>query len=339
VFVKSVWTHPPGEFKEGPSSIAPVYKRLRDYGFNIIFPFVKHSNGAVTFPTKEQGIYTPPPGWDETFLEKMVEEAHRVGLEIHPVFVVFCEGTFKGWDVPSEPGLWLSQHRDCVQVDKKGKEILRWSCPTQETVRRHEKQVIMEVVEGYDVDGVQLDYIRYPEEGFGCYCNHCRAEFKATYGFDPVEVEQLDRRQALWLDWRAQGITSFVKELKAAILDTGKKVALSAAVFKNYPYCYIQNGQDWVDWALKKYVDFLCPMTYEYNPTVVRYTARNHRAAVGKDAVLYEGLGKASSQSRLTPEDVEEQARIYVEEGANGLTVFAYGAMTEEDFKRLQKYY
>jgi uncharacterized lipoprotein YddW (UPF0748 family) len=338
VFVKSVWMHPPHDFREGLDSVRPVFKRLKKYGINIIIPFVKYDDGSVFFPTEEKDVSVVMQEWGVSPVKIMVKEAHNVGLKIHPVFVIFCEGSFKGWDKPSEPGPWLSKNLELAQVDKNGKEILRWACPTSEEVRRHEANLILEVVKKYDVDGVQLDYIRYPEEGFGCYCERCRGKFKEEHGIDPMDIKELDHRMAKWLDWRARNITTFVQDLRRDIRQIKRNVALSAAVFKDYPACFFQHGQDWVEWCDKGLMDFVCPMTYEFHTKIARYRARAHRAAVGKETVIYEGLGKRSSQSILTPEAVEEQVKAFIEEGANGVTIFAHGSVTDEDLDSLKKY-
>jgi hypothetical protein len=71
---------------------------------------------------------------------------------------------------------------------------------------------------------------------------------------------------------------------------------------------------------------------------MAKYWARAHRAAVGKETIIYEGLGKRSSHSLLTTEALEAQVKAFIEEGVNGITIFAYGSVTDEDLIGLQKY-
>ena len=49
--------------------------------------------------------------------------------------------------------------------------------------------VVMEVVETYTVDGVHLDYVRYPSRRFG-YHPESISPVCREYGFDPMAVEQ-----------------------------------------------------------------------------------------------------------------------------------------------------
>jgi len=346
MFVKSVWMHW-GDLGNSVEDVVKTFSRLRDHGFSKAFLFVK-SRGDVIYPTKHEARFAME-GWEGGDpLEETVKVAHQMGIEVHATFVVFCEGTWKGWGVPSEPGYWLSKHMDLVQIGRfrgppsvpsveKLKPILRWADPAKEEVRTHEKNLILEVVENYDVDGVQLDYIRYPEEAEGCLCNHCREVFKGLYGIDPKEIEKPNHARSLWVQWRAQNITSFVEELRLEMRRISPETALSAAVFKDYPRCLVAVGQDWPRWVDEGLVDFICPMTYEYDLKVARYLAKNHRAAVGGGATIYEGLGKRSSQSILSPEEVRAQAEAFKSEGANGITIFSNSALTDEDLTELDK--
>jgi len=342
VFVKSVWMHP-RDLGDSPEEVSKAFSKLKRYGFSKIFLFVK-THGDVIYPSKHD-VKFAMDGWSggRDPLKVAVKIAHDVGVELHATFVVFCEGIWKGWGVPSEPGYWLSKHLDLVQLGRDRrmlhdelKPILRWADPAKKEVRSHEKSLITEVVENYEVDGIQLDYIRYPEEALGCFCDYCRKTFKNLYEVDPVEIRQPDQALSLWIQWRAENITSFVRELRKEIKEIDPRIMLSAAVFKDYPRCLIAVGQDWVKWVMEKIVDFICPMTYEFDLRVAKYLCRCHRAAAGDDVTIYEGLGKRSSQSILSPNEVKAQAEAFKEEGANGITIFAFSSLTDEDFVLLE---
>ncbi|MBS7607237.1 MAG: family 10 glycosylhydrolase [Candidatus Bathyarchaeia archaeon] len=337
MFVKSVWMHR-GDLGSSLKDIERVFSNLSKHGFSKVFLFVKGEDSDVIYPTELPDARFVMADWrDGDPLEKTIKVAHSMGIEVHATFVIFCEGHWRGWGIPSEPGWWLSQNLGFVQVDRGGREIFRWADPSKRGVREHEKNIILEVVRKYEVDGIQLDYIRYPEEAEGCFCDHCRSEFMRIHQIDPKNIIRPDKSLSLWVRWKAENITSFVRELRYEMRQINPSIMLSAAVFKDYPRCLITVSQDWPRWIEEGIVDFLCPMTYEYDLKVARYLARNHRAAVGANAILYEGLGKASSQSILSPQEVRAQAEVFKEEGANGITVFSLSSLTEEDFAELDK--
>jgi len=337
MFIKSVWMHR-GNLGSSIKDVEAVFSNLNKHNFLKVFLFVKGEDSDVIYPTDLSDARFVMINWkDGDPLKRTIEVAHDMGIEVHATFVVFCEGHWKGWGVPSEPGWWLSQNLNLIQVDKNGNGIFRWADPSKMAVREHEKNIILEVVKKYEVDGVQLDYIRYPEEVEGCFCDHCRNEFMRAHQVDPKNIIKLDSSLSLWVRWKAENITSFVREIRHEIRQVDPGVMLSAAVFKDYPRCLITVSQDWQKWVEEEIVDFLCPMTYEFDLKVAKYLARNHRAAVGRHATLYEGLGKASSQSLLSPHEVRAQAEAFKEEGANGITVFSLSSLTEEDFAELDK--
>jgi uncharacterized lipoprotein YddW (UPF0748 family) len=336
VFVKSIWMHP-ADLDESRDRLKQVFSKLAKHGFSKVFLFVKNSDGTVIFRTRNPEIRSTMFSTGEDILKNAIMVAHDLNVEVHPTFVVFCEGNWKGWGMPSEPGVWLSKNPSLVQYDRKGIPIMRWADPAKTEVRRHEAELMLEVVKNYDVDGIQLDYIRYPEEAEGCFCDHCRKTFRELHGIDPKDITQPDQNMSKWVQWRALNITSFVEELRLELRREEASVKLSAAVFKDYPRCLVTVAQDWPLWVKKGFLDFICPMTYEYDSKVARYLARNHRAAVGGGATIYEGVGKKSSQSILSSVEVLEQAEIFKEEGANGITIFAYSSLTDDDLNTLDK--
>ena len=52
---------------------------------------------------------------------------------------------------------------------------------------------------------------------------------------------------------------------------------------------------------------------------------------------MWEGLGKWSSRSQLTPKELLAQAHLCREEGAEGVVVFAYSSLTDEDLEALRR--
>ena len=338
MFIKSVWMHR-RNLGRSPDDVSEVLSNLEKHGFTSAFLFVKGHDSDVIYPTKLEDAKYVMENWGggEDPLKRTVEIAHDYGIQLHATFVVFCEGRWRGKDKPSQPGWWLSKHEDLAQISRDGEKILRWADPAKEEVRGHEKDLILDLVKRYDVDGVQLDYIRYPEEAEGCFCKHCRSLFRRLHGVDPKLHSEPDQKLSLWIRWRAWNITSFVKELRREMRMLKPEMKLSAAVFKDYPRCLITVGQDWPLWIEDGIIDFVCPMTYEYDVRVARYLARNHRAAAGEDAVIYEGLGKRSSQSILSPEEVRIQAEVFKEEGADGIVIFSLSSLTDGDFKELDR--
>lgn len=132
-----------------------------------------------------------------------------------------------------------------------------------------------QVLEKEYVDGIHLDYVRFcdvvlpvnlwehyhieqtkelPEYDF-CYCDHCKAEFKAKYNKDVNEM-QYPEASLSWRQFRYDLITDIVNEL--ATIAKAKKKKITAAVFPTPEVARRNVRQDWTNWNLSA----VFPMTY-----------------------------------------------------------------------------
>jgi len=59
-------------------------------------------------------------------------------------------------------------------------------------------------------------------------------------------------------------------------------------------------------------------------------------ALIANRCPVWEGLGKASSNSQLTTEVMVAQIRAAKEEGANGVVLFHYPALSDEDLSAIK---
>ena len=93
------------------------------------------------------------PGYDA--LELVVDECHRRGMECH------------AWVVTIPVGKW--NKLGCQQLRKKYPKLIRhigeegYMDPEQPQTGDYLAEICREIVTRYDVDGIHLDYIRYPE--------------------------------------------------------------------------------------------------------------------------------------------------------------------------------
>ena len=98
------------------------------------------------------------------------------GIEIHP-YVNNCvvEGR-----TSKESLEQLAQAGRLQQNQPEGRTV-NWFCPSQEVNLAAMERVMVEIATRYDVDGVQYDFIRYPNTQ-GCFCPKCRALFERETG-------------------------------------------------------------------------------------------------------------------------------------------------------------
>ena len=109
-------------------------------------------------------------------LAYVVEQAHQRGIAVHTWLVAGPVGYRGG------PGPILTQHPDWAMAGPDGRQSV-WLNYTRPDVRQFIGDIVLEIVQTYDVDGVHFDYTRYPgpEWGFDPYSAQVFAE---EYGID-----------------------------------------------------------------------------------------------------------------------------------------------------------
>jgi len=192
--------------------------------------------------------------------QKLIKLLKNYGLKIHTEI-----GIFVGEE-------WWEKYPDSRPVDKNGKLIdkIGWYagvCPNHRGVRREKLELIKSIIDNYPVDGIWLDFIRYPchwEEVRSkniaeyCFCQGCLKKFKKDGG---VKSEGLK-----WTQWKCNQITNFVGEARRLIDQSGKNIKLgmfSVPWRKNdfggaITKIISQNFK-----SLAKYIDVFSPMVYQ----------------------------------------------------------------------------
>lgn len=289
--------------------------RLSQHGITDLF-FHGLSPDAAHYPS----TVLPPSEWATAFgdmLRVALEAAHAAGLRFH-VWKVCWRLESKATDRRAE-----LQRAGRLQVSDRG-ETLDWLCPSHPDNLRAEKDAIRELVRRYPVDGIHLDYIRYPDAR-ACFCAGCRSRFESRYQQRLPRWPLRPSDGPLWEEysrWRVQQITRLVTDIRAMLKKERPAATFSAAVFGRYPSCVASVGQDWAAWLREGLVDFVCPMNYTPDATRFRQWVRDQMGLVDVRERIFPGIGVTASESRLDTIDAIEQMRIVCEEGGRGWVLF-----------------
>ncbi|MGJ3249037.1 MAG: glycoside hydrolase family 10 protein [Elainellaceae cyanobacterium] len=258
------------------AGLIPIFDRLADAGINTVF-FETVNAGYPIYPSQVAPQQNPlTRHWDP--LEAAVELAHERGIELHAWVWVFAVGNQRHNPIVNLPvdyiGPVISAHPDWANYDHRGHMIPPGQTkpfldPANPEVRSYLSRLFDEIVTQYDVDGLQLDYIRYPFQDAGAgrtygYGIAARQQFQAMTGVDPVTISPSDRQ--LWNRWttfRTNQINSFVAETSAQLRQRRPDLILSAAVFAISEHERVQKiQQNWEVWARRGDVDLIVPMSY-----------------------------------------------------------------------------
>ena len=314
---RGVWLHVAAE--KHPKIVMPELKRL---GVN--FAVLRIAGGTAAFfgGSKVQPDIQDPLAPEGDWLAESVRYAHENGIEMHP-YVNNC--VVEGRTSPKT----MKRLRDAgrLQVGPGG-EPINWFCPSQEVNLKHMEEVMVEIATKYDADGVQYDFIRYPNAR-GCFCPKCRALFEQETGKPvadwPKDVLKDGARHAEWVEFRCRRISALVERTSNRIHKEAPGVKISAAVFRNWPGCREENGQDWVRWCKEGWLDFVCPMNYTLDPKAFAERAAIHRKALPTDFPIVQGIGtKSGAGGMKTPQELAVQIAIARQNGSAGFVCFCY---------------
>jgi uncharacterized lipoprotein YddW (UPF0748 family) len=261
-----------------------IFDQLAAAGINTVF-FETVNAGYPIYPS--QIAPQPNPliqGWDP--LAAAVDLAHERDMEIHAWVWTFAAGNEAHNRVVNEarrgsvshgyPGPLLSANPDWASLDNRGNLNLPgheepFLDPANPAVRRYLLQLFEEIITRYNVDGLQLDYIRYPFQNPSAGRSHgygtaARQEFRRLTGVDPITLSSRSQQNDLWQQWtafRVNQISSFVAETSQLRDRLRPEVVLSTAVFALPTQERIQKiQQNWEVWAQRGDVDMVVLMAY-----------------------------------------------------------------------------
>ena len=282
--IKAIWVTR-WDYKS-PSDIARLMDNCEQAGFNTVL-FQVRGNGTACYRSKiepwAEELGGRDPGFDP--LAVACKEAHRRGLSLH-AWVNAIPG-WRGDKPPRDPRQLFHSHPDWFWRDASGRrQPLGWYVsvnPVYPEVRRYLTAVMHEIVSNYPVDGLHLDYIRFPNEWNDSYPSGASVP---DYPRDPRTLAMFHRAAgktpeqapAAWDAFRTAAVTSTVRDIRRMMLKTKGKAALTVAVGADPNAARKHHYQDAVQWVREGLVDAVYPMNYDsdmgtYNQRLAVWTS------------------------------------------------------------------
>jgi uncharacterized lipoprotein YddW (UPF0748 family) len=286
-------------------------------------------------------------------LAMLLRDAHAAGLRVHAWVNVLSLSQNR------EAPLLRDLGRDAVLVDQRGRSLLdypnlevpppdrgyyrmgtpalyldpaalglieRLSAAFAELVKRHP-----------DLDGLHLDYIRFPDVlpfapgsrfGVGLDFGHAastRALFREQTGLEAPGAKSSDNADA-WDDWRREHVSALVAAIRSAARAVQPKLEISAAVIAFSDRAYLSLLQDWRRWLEDGLLEFAVPMAYTRDDRLLRYHAEAFAGTPLADRIW---LGLGTWIFADEPARALEQIRIVHRAGATSDALFSYDAIAE----------
>ncbi len=337
-----------------PQEVDRVVDDASRGGFNALFVQVR-GRGDAFYASRLVGRSPLLANQPRTFdpLARLLDRARARGLEVHLWINVLLTAHF-GLALP--PGHVLRSHPDWVMVPKSmakaglgahPRDLLRlvrdaargdsdvegyYISPFAPAVTAHLEAVVRELLEGYAVDGLHLDFIRYPGPDYD-YSRAALEAFRRARGGGGDLLSGPLRDPQGFDALRRDRLTRLVARLSAVARGVKPGLLVSAAVAPDEAHAVSQRFQDWPRWLDDGYLDAICPMAYTPDSRIFRAQIERAVARTPPKALVWAGIGAY----RLTVDGTVEKIRLAREAGAAGILVFSHESLGQGDMDRLRE--
>ena len=343
-----------------PDSARVAVHRAHLAGFNTLLVQVRGRGDAYyqsRWEPRAETLSRQPLDYDP--LAVVLEEAHGLGLQVHAW--VNAHVVASALIPPTDPGhLALSRpellavpralaprlHRMEPRDPAYLRTLLEWTRfqgtqveglytnPSHPGVQDHMVAVVADLLGRYPVDGLHLDYIRYPSpefdysrsslEGFeawlrarGADSQRLRRGGEALRSGDPLLLPDLFPRE--WGDYRRGRVTELMARLRHEARIHRPEAVVSAAVFANADDARNGRYQEWESWLRDGIVDVVAPMAYTASDAT--WSLQIQRAAeAGDPRRVWAGVGVYQNSF----EGAVSKGRRAGELGVGGVVLFSY---------------
>jgi uncharacterized lipoprotein YddW (UPF0748 family) len=342
-----------------PSSIASMIQSATSNHFNSLLVQVRARGDAYFgggLEPRAASLAGQPRSFDP--LDTTLKLAHQQGLRVHAWINVNLVSS--AVDLPSAKDHVIVRHPEWLMVPRPlGRELrliaptsrlyvdklARWIrsqmteveglylSPIPEAAADYTVGVVADIVSRYDVDGVHLDYMRYPNDEFDC--SHEALSLFGTYlsgklpensaaGTRPStdSLANIEAYPQHWREFRQARLTTLLARLKQAVRIQRPRAVVSVAVVPDAGDAADRRLQDWPGWLERGLVDVVCPMAYATDTAGFTAQVAGARRVAGARP-LWAGIGSYRLSSSQTIENIRIARRL----GASGVVLFSYDSL------------
>ncbi|MBN2366803.1 MAG: hypothetical protein EH225_12915 [Calditrichaeota bacterium] len=292
-----------------PQKIDSLLEIARECGFTDLFVQIR-GRGDAFYSSRYESRAEELENTDFDPLHYILSHQNRDSIRIHAwlnVFYIWSKDTLPrdtnhivhrntSWlAVPTNIPDFVTNYP--FSVKNTGVEGLFVS-PLQPDAQKHFLQVMSDIMDKYAVDGIHLDYIRYPDRSFDINPDVVKG-FQNRYVLNPREFlmnpELFARKFSLtgyevfshhWRRYLMDGLTDFVAEISDSLRKRKPNILLSAAVKPDIVLARWNYYQAWDEWIEKGLIDFAVPMNYTADPNIFGKRVNSYLQELPKGSYL-----------------------------------------------------
>lgn len=245
-------------------------------------------------------------------LQSLIDAAHAQGIQVHAWIIT--TGIWQGPATPTDPAHAFNQHgpsasgaANWIDYRSDGASSLNneyFIDPGHPDAAQYIVDMATSIASSYNVDGINLDRIRYPDGNFGTnvpswgYNPTALARFQAATG----RSDRPANTDAAWTQWRRDQVTGIVRKiyLETYAIRRGITISADTISYGSGPQSvggwqstrtYAEVLQDWVGWLREGILDLNIVMNYKRDTDASQRTWFLQWSDFAKDSQL----GRASA--------------------------------------------
>lgn len=317
-----------------------IIKKAKEYKCNTLIvqvrPFSDALYNSKFFPHSHilSGTQGISPDYDG--LSYMCSAAHKANLRIHAWINPYRIKTSETPDILSDDNIFLTEPDICIETNSGA-----YLNPAKKEARELITKGVKEIVENYDVDGIQFDDYFYPpdinDEDYTDYNTHKES---TSWASKALTIEE----------WRKTNVNIMIAEVYKTVKTADKNI-----VFGISPQGNLQNNSeicaDAESWCkYSGYADYICPQVYfsidnealRFEDCLKQWSALSYH----KNIKVYIGLGAykagtdADNGTWLQDNDIlAKELKLLRDYGFSGYMIYDYNALESESaLKEMQNF-
>jgi len=187
-------------------------------------------------------------------------------------------------------------------------------------------QIFSDLVDNYDIDGLHLDYIRYPQR---------------DYGYHPQSLELYAQRKKIeprltFEEWKERQIIELITKIGKNIKSIKPDLLYSAAVIPEANLAKARYAQDWYTWLDTNIIDHLYLMAYTTSNNELENYLKTIPQRYRHSIIV--GLRAWTDDGKYKINQLRDKITLVSQEYA-GIAFFSYGGIIKNNFQNpIQEY-
>jgi uncharacterized lipoprotein YddW (UPF0748 family) len=286
---------------------------------------VYHSLGSWMTAIYPSEFIPTEPGWDKRdALKYAVAAAKKRGIKTFG-YIAAAYGTS---EPPTGPESLFTKHPDWFA---KGPDasMPRFPDPANLEYIDYLVKVYVELATKYEMDGIGLDYIRYPTETALNYDENNRKQIQQKYGFDILEGGMdVSRDPVKWSkirEYRGEKVREAIRRIHDAVKAAKPSITIMACLISE-PELAPEYGQNWS--VSSKWIDYASPMNYDDRSADYKMLSAQKAAFEKNHARFIPALGgMPETHEQWTISKWAERVALNRKIGCDGLIIYRMGGL------------